>query len=313
MTGFPIETISIEGVEKTKKNSRIKSIVDAVTDKNLYGVSFFYEGFLYWIISLVVQYYAFYSSNFPLLIVYVILHTVLIPISGLFAKNFRKEFHPMNRWLSIILFYTSLLSLGFAFRGAFEATSTGLLQLSLVVSVSEIALIASVVAIIVISQRNSIRRNVGLNDSLFDTQKKKWEKELKGFPSLDHILEGFDTGHYIGQLFIAGYFNLAVLWSCNVIEEITDAITDSIISVDPDRKKLFRRDNDDRPVRYPLQLKRLDFIYEDKTLSLEKLWHNIRNDIAHRNYIPTFIETNETIKILITFLDEMPSIIKNQI
>lgn len=288
---------------------RLQSILDAIIDRNLYGLIFFYGGLPYWTIGLIVQYYAFYQSIFPILIIYMILHLALIPFSSLFAKNFKREFHPMSRFLSTILFFTSLLSLGFSFR-IFEGTIQGILNFLLITSIAEIALISSLITIIVISQRESLLKNVGLIDNLFEAQKGRWKNELDRFPNIDRIIEGFDGGNYIRQLFIAGYFNLATLWTCSVMEEIIDAIGDGIISVNPNQTII---QTEDRRRRYPRQLRNLNFNIDDLRieLTLERLWHEMRNNIAHHKYFPTYKETNETIKILKAFFDRMPVNIRN--
>lgn len=48
-----------------------------------------------------------------------------------------------------------------------------------------------------------------------------------------------------------------------------------------------------------------------KQLTIDTLWNEVRNKIAQHNHIPTFNETNDAIKILISFMKEMPMTLHN--
>jgi hypothetical protein len=146
-------------------------------------------------------------------------------------------------------------------------------------------------------------------------QKKVWEKKLADLPNLENILISIDSGRFVATLFDRGSFNLAVLWSCNLMEQIVDAVVAEIISRNPQRMEFFKKE-DSGPVGYPKQLRNLGFKpsieknRKDEQITTEALWHKIRNDIAHRNYKPTFQQTSGTICILVSFMEEMPEILE---
>jgi len=300
------------------KNSKLNSMLDIIKDKNLYGRNFFFSSLPSLIVGLVIQYYIYYLLTPQLLIIYVPFYFGLIfLVSGLFTKNFKKEFHPMELWLAYLLFYTSVFSKAFAVIAPFENTFIGFLERLLVMIISEPAFIFSLITLVVLGQRFSLRNNVGLRDNFFDKEKNRWKSELGGFPNLDKILESLDGGRFVANLFDKGFFNLTILWSCNVMEEVIDAITNGIISKIPEKKTLFRTE-EGRPLSYPLQLKNLGYKpyqenrNKEKRPDIDTLWHQVRNKIAHHNYKPTFNETNETIKILTSFIKEMPMILHNR-
>lgn len=296
--------------------TKVRLLLTEIFDKNLFGIEFLVDSLLYLIIGIIIEYLAFYRSNILLLFIFSISYIGIILLTGLFSKNFKFQFHPINRLLSILIFYTSIFSLGFAFIYNFEDSIYGLSQRFLLATISEIVLISSLISIVVLSQRNSLRKSLGLNTNLLDTEKERWKNELQRFPNLDKVLEGFDTGKSIEELFYAGYFNLAVLWSCNIMEEIIDSITDGIITIHPEKTSLFRN-KEGRQLPYPTQLKNLGYVInkesEQKEISLDALWHELRNKIAHHNYRPTFYETSQTIKFTVTFLKQMPLTLKNWI
>jgi hypothetical protein len=49
---------------------------------------------------------------------------------------------------------------------------------------------------------------------------------------------------------------------------------------------------------------------KDEQITLEVLWHKIRNAIVHENYKPTFQETSGAIYLLVSFMKEMPDILQ---
>jgi len=294
-------------------SSRLRLIFDAIFDKNLYGRSFFYGSALFLAFGLVIQCVVNYLLMPPLVIVYVLLYLGVILISGLPTKNFSREFYPMGFTSAVVMLLTSVITEAFAFV-TFVNSLTGLLQFLLILSISQFAFVLSVITIAILGQRTSLRNSIGLTDSFFEKEKKRWKKELQEFPNLDNVFESLDGGRFIPRLFDEGYFNLAILWSCNVMEEVIDAVTDGIISKFPEKRTLFRKD-ENQPIRYPLQLKHLGYTkYHNiqnrkKQPDIEVLWHEIRRNIAHHNYKPTFHETYGTITILTFLIKEMPEIL----
>jgi hypothetical protein len=189
---------------------------------------------------------------------------------------------------------------------------------------AQIAFVFSILNIIVIGQRVSLRNNVKLKDDFFDKGKERWEKELAGFPNLDGILENLNQGKYIAGLFERGSFDLTILWACNIMGNIVNTATDAIIDKFPVREELFRRKKVDRAggihidfERYPIQLVNLGFFPQKRSeqdgenFNLEILWQT-RNDIAHRNEKPSFFMTIETLRVLVSFTNEMPKLLASQ-
>lgn len=277
-------------------------MLNTIIDRSLYGKSFFTKSFLYLLIGIVIQYYTFYLLTPQWLIIYIFFYVGLVLISGAFAKNVKREFHPMAWWLAYLLFLTSILSKAFAITAPFESTFLGFLKRLLIVMISEPAFLISIITIAVFGQRTSLRKNVGLDDSFFDEEKNKWKREIGEFPNVEKILAGLSGGRFIASLFDKGLFNLTILWSCNVMEEVIDATADGIIDKNPEKRTLFRKESGSR-LYYPLQLRNLGYDFHQKC---HALWE-IRNKIAHRNYKPTFDETKEAMKILTSFTKETPA------
>ena len=288
-----------------RRKSGLSLAFNAIRDRNLYGRSFFSKSLIYLIIGLIIQYYTFYLLIPQWLIIYAVFYVGLVLISGAFAKNVKREFHSMAWWLAYLLFLTSVLSKAFAVIAPFENTMLGFLKRLLIVMISEPAFLISMMTIAVFGQRTSLRRNTGLNDNFFDEERNRWKKEVRGFPNLNKILDSLSGGRFVVGLFDKGLFNLTVLWSCNVIEEVTDAITEEIIILNSKRRKMFRKKSG-FPLYYPQQLKNLGYSFHQRC---HGLWE-IRNKIAHRNYKPTFEETNEALTILILFARETPANLK---
>jgi len=291
-----------------KKKSRFSLMLNAIIDRNLYGRSFFTKSFLYLVIGVIVQYYTFYLLTPQWLIIYIFFYIGLLLISGAFAKNVKREFHPMGWWLAYLMFLTSFISKAFAIIAPFENTILGFMERLLIVAISEPAFLISIITIAVFGQRISLRKNIGLDDNLFDKEKNRWKREAKGFPNLDEILAGLSGGRFIAGLFDKGLFNLTILWSCNVMEEVIDAIADGIIDRNPDKRTMFRKKSGSR-LYYPLQLKNLEYDFHQRC---HALW-DIRNKIAHRNYKPSFEETSEAMMILVLFTKDTPTILKKWI
>jgi hypothetical protein len=250
-----------------------------------------------------------------MLAVYVPLYFGIILLSGLIAKNFGREFHAMSYWLGLLFLPVSVLAETLAFVIRVENTLFGFLQILLILSISNVALVTSTLHIIIYGERASLRENIRLTDDFFGKQKKIWKDELDGFPNLNNILDNLDDGRFVASLFDRGSFNLAVLWSCNLMEKIIDTAAEGIISKNPPRRPLFKKE-DGGPQRYPLQLRNLGYEprpeagSKNEQIDIETLWHKIRNDVAHRNYKPTFHETYGALRILVSFTEEMPRVLQ---
>lgn len=297
-----------------EKKSGLSLMFDAIRDRRLYGWSFFSKSLPYLFFGLVIQYFIFYLLTPQWLIVYVTFYAVLILVSGAFAKNLKREFHLMSWWFAYLLFLTSALSKAFALVAPFENTISGLMQRLLIVAISEPAFLASVITIAVFGQRKSLRKSIGLDENFFDEEKKRWKKEIDGFPELDKMLADLNGARFVAGLFDKGLFNLTILWSCNVVEEVVDVLSKQIIKMKPEEKPLFRDENGFR-LPYPSQIRNLGYDFcqsQNKTqLDIDSLWQTVRNKIAHHNYTPTFDETNGTMIILTLFAQETPTIVKN--
>ena len=178
--------------------------------------------------------------------------------------------------------------------------------------VSDLAFAYSFVSIMVYGQRVSLRENIGLHERFFEQEKKRWKDELVGFPNLDKITKNVDGGRFVKDLFDRGLFNLAVLWSCSVVEETVDSIADGITSRDPTMVTLFKNERGGR-LPYPKQIENLGYSCQnEKQLDLDSLWHRIRDPIAHHKYMPTFCETEASLKAIVSILKEIPSLLRDQ-
>jgi len=252
----------------------------------------------------------FVSSYHIFVIIYALVYIGLILMSGLFAKNFKGDFYLTEWWIAFLLFFMSIISMLFALT-SLEGTILGLIQFIILFSLSQVSFVFSVIILTVFGQRASLREKIGLTHDFFEKEKRKLKNMLLGFSSLDRIIEVLDEGQFIVDLFDKGFFNLSVLWSCNVMERVIDAIVDEIISRAPESRSLFRKESG-RRLPYPKQLRNLGYrFYQDKKkFNLDTLWHKVRVKIAHYNYRPTFKETNETLKILVSFTKEIPIILQ---
>ena len=314
--GLLVSLFHFENRKEMQKKSKLRLLVDIIWDKSLYGRGFFRKSFLYLVFGLVVQFFMHFLFSPHLLIIYLPAYVSVILITAGFTKNIKREIHPMPPWLAYLLLFTSALSKAFAFVAPFPDVYfffPPFLQRLSVLMISETALFASLVTIVILGQRSSIRDSVGLDDRFFDKEKDRWKDEVEDFPNLDKILEGLDGGRFIADLFDKGFFNLTILWSCNIMEEVIDAITDGIIGENPENKSKFRN-KEGRRKPYPVQLENLGYISiikqpKDEEFDVEKLWHEVRNKIAHHNYTPTFDETKETLKTLISLVKATPKIL----
>ncbi|MEM3697396.1 MAG: hypothetical protein QXQ94_07860 [Candidatus Bathyarchaeia archaeon] len=250
-----------------------------------------------------------------LVILYAILLLSYVLVSALPAKNVARDFQAVELWLSSLFLLASVIAEAFAtiafFNGLFGYTLVSFLEYFLLFIISNIALLISVLHVTVYGQRVSLRESASLVDNFFTEQKRVWKNELK-FPVADRMMECLENGKFIPQLFDKGLFNLTVLWSCNMMGKIVDTAADEIIARYPEKRGLFRTEKGKRR-NYPYQLKILGFEYstEDKSFDVDKLWNELRNRIVHHNYKPTFDETYETLKILVSFTKEMPKNLKS--
>jgi hypothetical protein len=299
------------------KRSRPQEIFHAVCDKRLYGFgSFFFLSGPLLAAGFATQVLIYLALNRLMLYIYAPLFIMLVFFSGLGSKNFALEVHNMGRFRAFLFLLASVLASTLPFTLAQPTDPLyGLYRFFLLFAISSLALTIAITEVTIWGQRVSLREKMGLADVFFTKQKKVWEKKLADFPNLEDILISIDSGRFIATLFDRGSFNLAVLWSCNLMEQIIDAVAAVIISRNPQRMELFKKE-DGSPVRYPKQLKSLGFKpnieknRKDEQITTEALWHEIRNDIAHRNDKPTFQQTSGTICILVSFMEEMPEILE---
>ena len=132
-----------------------------------------------------------------------------------------------------------------------------------------LALLVAVIEVTIPGQRLSLRNNIGLTDGFIDKEKVAWKEELKDFPNAEKIINELDAGRHVAKLFDQGSFSLAVLWACNVMEEIINAAGDGIIQTDHSKKSLFRRQNGERE-RIPRQLSNLGYTHRHRTCRPEE-------------------------------------------
>jgi len=252
--------------------------------------------------------------------IYVPIFISLVLVSGLASKNFTRRTVHNTGYIDCFLFLlVSVLASTLPFILMQQSvTAWGLLQLSLVFAVSTIATIMAIVEVAVLGQRISLRESALLEGHFFRKQKRLWETKLKGFNNGKKIVSYLDEGEQIATFFERGYFSMVILWSCNIMEKILDAVGEEILSRSRSKKELYRKDDNSR-LGYPQQLKNLGFkakvenCRKTEQISVEALWHEIRNDVAHRNYKPTFQQTYGAMCILVSFLKDMPTILETQI
>jgi hypothetical protein len=222
----------------------------------------------------------------------------------------------MGHLRGFLFLIVSVLAITFPLLAKFSNDVYGLFQFLLTFSVSTIALIVAIVEVTVLGHRVSLRANLHLDDGFFKKQKMIWEKDLEGFPNSERIIEKIEDGKFIPVFFDRGSFNLVILWSCNVIEEIIDASVDGIIQKDPTKKLTFKNEKGG-PQRYASQLKNLNYFHrqgigrESEQMSIEDLWDKVRNPIAHHNYKPTFDQTFAALTIFVRFMREFPKTLQS--
>lgn len=300
------------------KRPTLREIFLAIFDRRLYGPGFFLVGGPPLAVGLAVEILIAYTLTRSMLLLYVPLFFVLELVSGLGSKNFARtqEVPNMGHLRGFLFLIVSALAIAFPFLAKFPNDTYGLFQFLLTFSVSAVALTVAIVEVTVLAQRISLRDNVHLDDGFFKKQKKIWQKDLEGFPNSARIIEKIDDGRFIPVFFDRGSFNLVVLWSCNVMEEIIDATVDGIIQKNPTKKLTFKNERGG-PQRYASQLKNLNCVHrqsigrESDQMSIEDLWDKVRNPIAHHKYKPTFEQTFAALTIFVRFIEEFPKTLQS--
>jgi len=290
-------------------------MIHAILDKRLYGFSFFLLSGPLLAVGFIIEVLIEYALNRAMLLFYVPIFIALVLVSGLGSKNYEREIPNMGHFRGFLFLITSVLAAPLPFLLRFPNDLNGLFQFSLTFAISTLALTIAIIEVTVFGQRVSLRNKIGLTDDFFKNQKKVWKKNLEGFPNSEKIITCIEDGRFVATLFDRGSFNLTILWSCNIMEKTVDIVTEEIISEDLEKKTLPRKE-DNRHLGYPKQLQNLGFKpnikknRKDEQITLEVLWHKIRNDIAHENYKPTFQEISGAISILVSFMKEMPGILQ---
>src|SRR4030042_1551095 len=300
------------------KQSLRQGMLLAMFDRRLYGSSFFFTSGPPLAIGLVMEIAIIYVV-IPLgLLLYVPAFFTLVLVSGLFSKNFARtrEVPNMGYWRGYLFLIISALAVAFPFLAKFPDDISGVSRFLFTLSISIVALTVAIVEVVVFGQRVSLRNRLHLDENFFRRQKRIWKKNLEGFPNSDRIIDKIDDGKFVPVFFDRGSFNLVVLWSCNVMEEIIDAAADGIIQKDPTKKLDFKNEKGG-PQRYPLQLKNLSFVYDQSAgrkserMSVEDLWDKVRNPIAHHKYKPTFEQTFAALSIFVRFMEEFPETLQS--
>jgi hypothetical protein len=293
------------------KRPKLLEIIHAILDKRLYGFSFLLSSGTPLAVGFVIEVLIEYALNRQTLLFYVPLFIALVLVSGLGSKNYGHEVPNMGHFRGFLFLIASVLAATTPFLLKFPDDLNGLFQFLLIFAISTLALTIAIVEVTIFGQRVSLRNSIRLTDDFFKKQKKVWEKELEGFPNSEKIINCLDDGKFVAGLFDRGSFNLAILWSCNVMEEIIDAAADGIIQKDPLKKPSFKKEKGGSQ-RYPLQLKNLNYVHHQRMgrrneqISIDDLWDKVRNKVAHHNYKPTFNETYGALIILVSFIQDMP-------
>jgi hypothetical protein len=285
----------------------------------LYGLgSFFFHSGPLLGVGFVIQVAFYFALNrLTMLYVYVPLFALLVLFSALGTKNFGGEVNNMGYFRCFLFVLVSVMSSIAPFYVKQPSDPlVASLQFALMFGISVVALTMAIIEATIFGQRLSLRSKMQLTEEFFKKQRRVWEEKLSGFPNSENITKSIDGSRALVALFDKGSFGPAVLWSCGVMEQTIDAIADGIISGNSEKRSLFRKP-DNNPQRYPKQLEILGFKpdltknKEDEQISTEALWHDLRRNIAHYTYKPTFQQTYGAIYILICFLREMPEILQN--
>jgi hypothetical protein len=305
--------------------SEPKTIRQVIIDKRLYGKRFFTIVVLPLILALIVQFVIeILLSSTPWLfyVPYLLVVVFVIFISAFLSKNHNKkraEFLPMSYITIISAIFMSAISIYFSFIFSTENPLFAAIINSVIFVFAQTFLAFSLLNLFVIGSRSSVLYYMNVKSEIFEKKLEKWKEELN-FPNTTKITSHLEECRYIIDLFEKGFFNLAVLWSCNIIGNIMDDTAEIIIDKYPEKTALFRVKKVNKAgqeflttERYPVQLANIGFYLQKNTkeFNLDMLWQ-IRNDIAHRNIKPTFFQTTETLEVLMTFLDEGPKLLNKQ-
>jgi hypothetical protein len=301
------------------KKQVLREILRAIIDRRLFGLGTFFlcSGPLL-AVGFVIQVIIYLSFNRLLLYIYVPSFVFLVLVSGLASKNFAsREVNNMGHFRCFLFMIASVLASLAPFAVNLpEDPLMATYQFSLLYIIYTLSLTMAVVEVTVYGQRISLRNHMQLTDDYLKKQRKIWKEKLEKFPNSENIIKGIDDSRAVATLFDRGSFSLAVLWSCNVMEQVIDAVADGIISRNPKKRELFKK-QDNSPLRYPKQLQNLGFKLaleknkKEEQITTEILWHEIRKNVAHYNYRPTFQQTYGAIYILISFITEMPDILQD--
>ena len=156
------------------------------------------------------------------LVIYLFFSILFFLLSGLMAKNVNKQFHVMNWYFFIVFFLTSVLAKGYMFTTQYKTGVFGLIEFLLIFLLSEATYVISLLFLTVRIQRISLRDNIGLKDDFFKNQRKDWNQNLSMLSNKEKISNILDQGSIVYTLFDYGFFNYALLWSCNIMEKIID-------------------------------------------------------------------------------------------
>jgi hypothetical protein len=305
-------------LSKPMRRPRLRELFFALFDRRLYGAAFFIDSVPLLAIIFTIQVSVYIAMRSVTLYFYIPLFIMLVVISAFGSKNlsFGREVHSMGHFRVFLSSLASVMASLAPFTIKLPADPLqASAQFLLLYGVSALALALAVVEITIYGQRISLRNSMKLNVDFLKKQKKIWTEKLADFPNSDKIVSRIESAQVVVNLFDSGSFGLAILWSCNVMEQTIDAVADGIMSREPARREIFRK-QDNFPRRYPEQMDNLGFSpnldknRSEENITLETLWHVIRNDFAHRNIRPTFQQTFGAMKILKSFVEEMPEILQ---
>jgi hypothetical protein len=295
------------------KYPSLKEIRFAVLDKRLYGPKFFWTSGPMLACGFALDFGIIYAINRLMLVSYVPIFFVLVLLSSLSSKNVGKEVLNIGYFRSVIFFLASVLAVAFSvlFLARLPNNYVGVSEFLLTFIVSTVALIVAIIEVTVLGQRVSLRDSIHFDEGFFKEQKEVWEKDLGDFPNSEKILNKIDDCRFVPLLFDKGSFDLVVLWSCSIMEEIIDAVTELIIQKDPTKTLNFRKENGCR-LPYALQLKNLNYVdhqkmdRESEKLSTFDLWKKVRDPIGHHELKPSFDQTFGALAIFVSFVKEFP-------
>jgi hypothetical protein len=253
-----------------------------------------------------------FGGSWFLAILFTVAVLVYIAISSLCAKNFRRnEVQGIPQYIALLFFIISFLGFGFYLIYPYENSIIGVFESALLFGLSSLAIFVSAFIMGLRGQRVHLRSRIGLDDNFIGRQKELWTQQLQGFPNASNIIKELDSGKRIASLFDRGSFDLAILWSCSVMEGVINATIKEICKRDSDKRRLFRT-----PEGIPMSPhnKLAVFNYTHKyrpcrkkeEITTKTLWKELRNPIAHDTKAISFEETYGALMIFVSFLEEFP-------